>query len=739
MHRNLHSMQHKRATIPFAIFVLGATSLPTWAQNLVEPAATVLPDVRVTATRTDQAVEDFAGTVTAIDADQAQRRMARDVRDLMRFEPGVTVRREPFRPGAAFGSTGRGGNEGINIRGLEGNQVLLQTDGVRLPSAFSIGPLRAGRGDYLEIEGYKKVEVLRGPSSTLYGSDGLGGAVSFITKDIDDLLVPGETRSFGLRTMYSSVNDGWLLSPTAAVRGERLEAMVLGAFRSGHEPETQARTKARDVTRTAPNPQDERSDYLLAKIGYRADGVHRFGATLEHLDRRTDTKVYSGVAVPPLAATSVTALDTRDTISRDRLSLDYRYTDADNPYFQIAKVDLRYQDSTNRQFSDERRNTAADRTRDNRYQERLWGASVQLESNFGDTVRHRLVYGLDFDTMDVRGIRGGTVPPMGETYPVKAFPDTEYRLIGAFVFDEIHAGSLVLIPGLRYDSYRLDARKSDPAYVGARPASLSGSAVSPRLGLIWKAHPLANPFVQYAHGFRAPTPNNVNDGFTNLASPFNAYQTISNPDLKPEKSRSFEIGVRGEQGGLRYSVSAYTNRYRDFIEERSLVGGAGTPADPRIFQSVNLRSAKIRGFEVAAQWQFLPEWTLRGSYALSRGDSRDGGGSTPLMTIDPAKLVLGLEYEVAGRYGAEVIVTAVERKKRLHDETRFAPKGYTVVDINAHYQLTPAARVNIGLFNLFDRKYYLWSDTRAIAANSATREAFSQAGRNFSISLDYRF
>lgn len=722
-----------------ALIALGTISVPVSAQTLAQVTATELPEVRVTATRTDQAVEDFAGTVTVIDADEAQRRMARDVRDLMRFVPGVTVRREPFRPGAALGSTGRGGNEGINIRGLEGNQVLLQTDGVRLPSAFSIGPLRAGRGDYLEIEGYRKVEVLRGPSSTLYGSDGLGGAVSFITKDVDDLLEPGETRGFGLRTMYSSVNDGWLLSPTAAVRGERLEAMVLGAFRSGHEPDTQARNRARDVTRTAPNPQDERSDYLLAKIGYRPDGVHRFGATLEHLDRRTDTKVYSGVALPPLVATSVTALDTRDTIRRDRLSLDHRYTDADNPYFQLARVDLRYQDSKNRQFSDERRNIAPDRTRDNRYLERLWGASVQLESNFGDAVRHRLVYGLDFDTMDVRGIRGGTVPAMGEAFPVKAFPDTDYRLIGAFVLDEIRAGSLVFIPGLRYDSYRLDARRSDPAYVGEPPVSLSDSAVSPRLGLIWKAHPLASPFVQYAHGFRAPTPNNVNDGFTNLASPFNAYRTISNPDLKPEKSRSLEIGVRGDQGDLQYSVSAYTNRYRDFIEERSLVGGTGTSADPRIFQSVNLTRAKIRGFEVAAQWQFLPEWTLRGAYARSRGDSRDGSGSTPLMTIDPAKLVLGLEYEVEGRFGAEVIVTAVERKKRLHDETRFAPKGYTVLDLNAHYQLTPAARVNVGLFNLFDRRYYLWSDTRAIAADSPAREAFSQAGRNFSVSLDYRF
>ena len=734
---NNRSRTTRRALRP-VLLALGAVSMPAMAQGTASGVTTELPEIRVTATRAEQAVEDVAGTVTAIDAEEARRRMATDVRDLLRYEPGVSVRREPYRPGAAAGTTGRGGNEGINIRGLEGNQVLLQTDGVRLPAAFSFGPQRTGRADYLEIEGYRRVEILRGPSSTLYGSDGLGGAVGFVTKDVDDVLDPGRSSGFGVRTLYASENDGWLVSPTAAVRGEQFEAMVLGAFRFANEHETLARNKARNASRTAPNPQDERSDYVLAKLRYRPDAVHAFGVTVESLDRRTDTRVYSGIAESFTAPTSVTGLDTRDTIRRDRVSLDYHYTDAGNPWFQLARVDLRHQDSRNRQFSDERRNGAPDRTRDNRYEERLWGASMQLESNFGDTVRHRLVYGVDFDTIDVRGIRGGTVPPSGETYPVKAFPDTDYRLFGAFVLDEIHAGSVVLIPGLRYDRYKLDPRTSDAAYTGLPPASLSDSAVSPRLGLIWKAHPLASPFVQYAHGFRAPTPNDVNNGFTNLTSPFAAYRTISNPDLKPEKSRSFELGLRGDDGALRYSVSVYSNRYRDFIESTQ-VGGTGTPADPLTFQSVNLRRATINGFEIAAQWRFLPEWTARGSFSRARGDSRDDGDKRPLMSIDPAKLVLGIAHEVEGRYGAELSVTSVARKKRPHDDTLFTPKGYTVVDLVGHYQLTPSARFNVGLFNLFDRKYYLWADTRAVAADSPVREAFSQAGRNFSVSFDYRF
>jgi outer membrane cobalamin receptor len=61
--------------------------------------------------------------------------------------------------------------------------VLIQVDGVRVPYGFSFGAQDAGRGDYVDIGLIKSVEFLRGPASALYGSDGLAGAVSFVTSD----------------------------------------------------------------------------------------------------------------------------------------------------------------------------------------------------------------------------------------------------------------------------------------------------------------------------------------------------------------------------------------------------------------------------------------------------------------------------------------------------------------------------------------------------------------------------
>lgn len=708
------------------------------ADALAQEQNNALETVRVTATRADQAVEDVAATVTVIEAEEIQRGMATDIRDLFRHEPGVSVRTQPYRPGAALGATGRGGNEGINIRGMEGNRVLLQTDGVRLPATFSFGPQTAGRGDYLEIEGYKRVEILRGPASTLYGSDGLGGAVSFQTKDVDDLLDAGRTSQIRLRTAYTSVDEGWLLSPTYAARGEHFEGMILGAFRWQNETENGGSNNAPNSTRTKANPQDIESTYVLAKLGYKPNGVHDFKLTLEHLDRQLEGNVLSGVAPVPTTPTSVTALTTDDEVTRKRAKLDYRYVDSDNTLFQLAQFGVYVQDSTNRQFADERRNGAADRTRDNHYDEKIYGVSAQFESNFGQNTAHRLVYGIDYDNTEVNGLRNGTVPPANETFPTKPFPDTDYRLLGVFAQDEISINEFVIIPGIRYDHFELDPRTGDPQYPGLEPTRLSDGQFSPKLGAIWRLHPLATPFVQYAFGYRAPTPNDVNNGFTNLNSATAAYRTISNPDLKPETSQSFEIGLRGSDGAFRYSMSVFNNRYEDFIETAT-VGGTGTPSDPLTFQSVNLDSARIRGFELNGEWTFRPTWSVVGSLSKTRGYSNTENGRVQLETIDPGKVVVGLRHEVEKRYGFEATMSAVERKKRPHSQTVYAPSGFALFDLTGHYQIAPNAQINAGFFNVFDRKYFLWADTRSISSSSATLDAFSQAGRNFAVSLNYQF
>ena len=118
-----------------------------------------LEEITISATRLATPVQDAPVSVTVISSEVIERQLARDIKELVRFEPGVSVRRAPARFTAAGASTGRDGNSGFNIRGMEGNRVLIQVDGVRTPDAYSFGGQSVGRGDYVDLHGLEHVEI----------------------------------------------------------------------------------------------------------------------------------------------------------------------------------------------------------------------------------------------------------------------------------------------------------------------------------------------------------------------------------------------------------------------------------------------------------------------------------------------------------------------------------------------------------------------------------------------------
>lgn len=348
------------------------------AQTAPTPVAAILDTIVVTASRVEQEVDDVPATITTITGKQIQRDMPVDLQDLMRHEAGVSVRVQPNRASGVFSATGRGGNEGVNIRGLEGDQVTLQVDGVRLPSSYASGPYAAGRGNYIDVDAFKRVEILRGPSSTQFGSDGLAGAVSFLTKDPADLLTFGKPTQFGLKTGYHSIDNSWSLLPSFAARGEMWEGMVLVSSRRGHETKTGGSNDVANINRTTANPADTKSDYALAKLLFKPDRNHQFKLTAENLERDNKADVFSFFG-DPFAAAGLNVVNVREDISRQMLKLDYNYLDSSNLWFQTAQASIYRQETANRQLGFEARTAATgwnSRTRDTLYAESVTGGSV---------------------------------------------------------------------------------------------------------------------------------------------------------------------------------------------------------------------------------------------------------------------------------------------------------------------------------------------------------------------------
>ncbi|MEO1020829.1 MAG: TonB-dependent receptor, partial [Pseudomonadota bacterium] len=518
-----------------------------------------------------------------------------------------------------------------------------------------------------------------------------------------------------------------------------VSGMIAYTRRDFNELENQAETGGTGSSRTIPNPQDGESNAVLGKLVWN-NGEHRLRLTGEWIETEVFTNVLTGLGpvffgppIPGTQAWDVTRLEANDSTERVRGSLDWTYTGEDDDFIEYAFVTAYYQNGEDNQFAEEDRDPAADRTRLNTFENEVYGFAAEARSTFVTAgLSHTMAIGGDVSWTRQEGLRDGTVPPFGEVFPTRAFPATDYTLGGIFLADEIAigGGTLTLFPAVRFDFYDLNPT-DDPLLPTFAGSDQSDSRVSPKVGATLK---LANDlllFANYAQGFLAPTPSQVNNFFENLAF---GYTSAPNPDLGPETSESWEVGARYVGDIFSLQVVGFQGDYDDFISQQ-VVGGSFTPQDPAVFQFVNFTEVEIDGFEVKASMNLDNGISARLAIAYANGDIINADGSkTPLDTVDPFNLVAGLGYrDPQGRFGAELILTHNGRKdanevERAPDGTDLfiRPDQSTIFDLTAFVEVTDALKLRAGLFNLFDEKYAVWSDVRGLSVdNAAIFDAFT--------------
>lgn len=717
-------------------------ALAQTASAAAQQAATELAPVSVLATRTEVRPDEAPATVTVITAAQIENELVTDIKDLVRFEPGVSVVSQPQRFGAALGTTGRGGNEGFTIRGMGGDRVLMLVDGVRVPDGFTFGAQSVGRGGYADLDLMRSVEILRGPASALYGSDGLAGAVAFTTKDPADLIRNGDTFGARARVGYNSADEGLTKSGMMAARSGAFSGMLAWTGRDAQETENAGSVGGTGSTRTQANPMDVSSDAFLAKGIWDFAPGHSLRLTYDYFESEMTADVLSG------RSATVLQLLADDTTTREGWSAGWRGKDFLG--FDSGRLTVYGQTAETRQYTFEDRTPAVDRSRDNTFDNEVFGVSTDFTRTIGV---NRLTVGGDWSETTQEGVRSGTVPPAGETFPTSAFPKTDFSLGGVYVQDEITllGGDLRIIPAVRWDTYDLSTA-NDPLYPGPR-ADQSDDHISPKLGVVWWGHDNFGLFANWAEGFKAPTPSQVNNYFANLAF---GYTSLPNPNLKPETSQSVELGVRVRDisllgGKFAGQAVVFQSDYSDFISQQ-VVSGAGTPADPMVYQWINFTDVEIKGFEASANAFWDNGVSARFAFAYADGETTSAGVTRQLSTIDPIKVVFGLGYEEPqGRFGGQAVLTWSQAKDA--DDTDglgcynaanpaagcYTGDDFALVDLTAWFALSDRVTARAGLFNVLDEKYSWWSDVRGVAASSAVKDAYTQPGRNFGLSLALRY
>ena len=531
--------------------ILGSSNSAQASRTDVDDKATPIEEIVVISSRVPVPMDEVIGSVGVIDRSDIDSRMVSDMAQLFATEVGVHVDK-----GQAYG---RMYNDGIIIRGLGGKRVNVLVDGVR------IGDTYTGYGrDLVDTALLKRVEILKGPSSAFYGSDGLAGVISYVTKDPEDFAIAGQLFT-SVKTSFDSSSDrvkaGALMASSNDNFGWILQA-------TQHDSE---QTKLHDDSTRDPNPMSGEKTSVLAKIKYEIteSSTISMAIDLEQSEFEWYLPTDIGMSFFPAPITNTSESLGDDETKRERYTLSYEFS-GKKLLFDDVTINAFHQSTDQQQKTDKVKQifgfgpitgpTQFQTEASNfEFNQSVEGLSIQLNKDLDmeSGIKHQLVYGLEYENIDVERpryktatnvITGSTSSMFGsDIYPNKTFPDTETERSAAYLSDRITFNDrMSLVLGLRYDQYDLNPQPDslfNASNVSRNElAQIDDSAVSGKLGFLYDLSDNLSIFAQYAEGFRSPDYESANLSFVNFAY---YYSVAPNPELESEESSGYEIGLRG--------------------------------------------------------------------------------------------------------------------------------------------------------------------------------------------------
>ena len=705
----------------------------------------------VISSRIPTVASEVIGSVDSISSQDLDLKMIDGLAELVRFIPGVSAHKE--------NQYGRSFTEDLHIRGIHGGAIYL-IDGQRISDSYT------GYGrDIVDTDLLKKVEIMKGPSSVEYGSDGLAGAISYVTKDPSDL-VEGGDRYLSINASTQQSNKQEKLNFLTAAAGENIEGLLQLVHRGLNE------TKIHDGFSLDANPFEGNQKSLLAKTIIHSSETTIFSlvADMQEWDGDWIVNTEKGFVYFP-APRAVSSSIGEDEGSRERINFKIDLSPKNSSLLDTGSFTVFTQDTEQRQLTVQQQvsflngmqaaPTPTMRVSDFEFNQSLKGMTLQA---YKTLTKHQMVYGLDYERTETTRPRmraetnliTGTVSFSvdGENYPNKTFPDSKSVRKALFFNDRINlSDNQILSLGVRYDNYELntsiDSYFLNGNSLGYQIKDVGDSETSIKVGYLYDISPDLTFYSQYSEGFRAPDYESANTVFTNFAY---RYTVRPNPNLQSETSKSYEIGFRGQQDLGEWELTLFKNRVKDFINAEAI---GFSPLGLVIYQYDNHEGVEIEGIEFEYNREISQSLYAKFAVAISSGED-DAGES--LAEVDPKEVIIGLDWISSNeKWGMQGLVNLVDSSK---DDLKGVPtvgighecgtpgnectprattSGYGLIDIFGFYNHNDNFQLRLSVENLTDKKYIRWASVAELPENDEELALFGEPGRSINASFRYRF
>ncbi|WP_343315600.1 TonB-dependent receptor [Brucella sp. BE17] len=648
-------------------------------EGIAVDGGVTLKQIVVSATGFEQNITDAPASISVVPGEELEKGAYRDLTDALKDVQGVAV-------------TGASGEKDIFIRGLPGSYTLLLVDGKRQSTrdARTNGNSGFEQSFLPPANAIERIEVIRGPMSSLYGSDAMGGVINVITKKVSDKW-GGSFTIDGTLQQHSKFGNS--LQGSYYITGPIVPNLV------GVQLWGRGLKRAEDkIIEGTPEQQDVD---ITGRINWTPNEDHDVMLELGKTRLRRDTTV--GKTIGASGRNPVDAYNYND---RDHWSISH--TGRWGPTTSDFSFMQEWAERTTFNWD----NKAGD------YVENLRSPHVRnsvLDGKFTTPFEfygnHTLVTGGQFTDTVLTDQNPGRRTGLDEKFSVRQwalFAEDEWWITPDFS----------LTGGLRMDDHEI-----------------YGSHFSPRGYAVWHATEQLTLKGGISTGFKAPEIRTIAPGY--------AYTTggagcsygpdgtcgviIGDPDLQPEKSTSYEASVLWDnQSGLRLGATYFYTDFKDKISNALVLDANGNPQrwseDPnyRLWYAFNIDDAVMQGVELTFNWEATDTITLRGNYTYTDSEQKTGDfAGLPLARTPKHMASLRGDWETpveglnawagANYHGEETnagarIGSSGEAIYRDGKVVARKYKPYATFDLGGSYDFSENVTLNAAVYNVFDKK-----------------------------------